>query len=284
MIPTQFDYLAPTTVEEALAALAEHGDEAKILAGGQSLLPVLRMRLNAPEVVIDLNRIDSLRGIRDDGDAIVIGAMTQHAVVEHDPLVAEHATLIHKAVEHLADAQIRHRGTFGGALAHADPAGDLGAPALALGAQFVIQGPNGIRTVDADDFFVDLFETAIGEDEILTEVRIPKHTGWGARYEKFTRVAQQWSIVAVAATVRAEGSAIAEARVGLTNMGSVPIRAERVEAALAGCALEEAAIARACASAAEGTDPPTDTNGDADYRRHLATVLATRAVLSAAGG
>ena len=152
MIPTEFEYLAPTSVEEALSALAEHGDDAKVLAGGQSLLPVLRMRLNAPEVVIDLSRIESLRGVRDDGDAIVIGAMTSHSDVVKDPLVAEHALLISKAMAEVADEQIRHRGTFGGALAHADPAGDVGAPALALGAQFVIQGPNGSRTVEADDF------------------------------------------------------------------------------------------------------------------------------------
>ncbi|MDO9497744.1 MAG: xanthine dehydrogenase family protein subunit M [Nocardioides sp.] len=283
MIPAQFDYLAPTTVEEALAALGQHGDEAKILAGGQSLLPVLRMRLNAPEVVIDLGRIESLRGIRDDGDAIVIGAMTPHSVVEHDALVAEHATLISKAVEHLADHQIRHRGTFGGALAHADPAGDLGAPALALGAQFVIQGPGGSRTVAADDFFVDLFETAIGEDEILTEVRVPKHTGWGACYEKFVRVAHQWPIVAVAATVRVEGGTIAEARIGLTNMGSTPLRARAVESALVGQPATEDAVRTAAAQAADGTNPPSDLNGEASYRKHLATVLVRRAVLHAAG-
>jgi len=200
VIPAQFDYVAPTSVDEALAALAEHGDDAKVIAGGQSLLPVLRMRLNAPEVVIDIGRIDGLRGIRDDGDAIVIGATTTHAEVGSSSLVSEHAALVTKAVEHLADAQIRHRGTFGGALAHADPAGDLGAPALALGAQFVIAGTGGTRTVGADEFFVDLFETAIGDGELLTEVRIPKHTGWGAHYEKFVRVAHQWPIVAVAAT------------------------------------------------------------------------------------
>lgn len=282
MIPAQFDYLAPTTVEDAVAALVEHGDEAKILAGGQSLLPVLRMRLNAPEVVIDLGRIASLRGVRDDGDALVIGAMTPHSEVGSDPLVAEHAALITKAIEHLADAQVRHRGTFGGALAHADPAGDLGAPALALGAQFVIAGPGGTRTVAADDFFVDLFETAIGEDEILTEVRVPKHTGWGAHYEKFVRVAHQWPIVAVAATVRTEGGAIAEARVGLTNMGSTPLRARATEEALAGAA-DEDAVASASAHAADGTNPPTDLNGSAEYRRHLATVLTRRAVLAAKG-
>lgn len=283
MIPAAFDYLAPTTVEEAVAALAEHGDDAKVLAGGQSLLPVLRMRLNAPEVVIDLGRIESLRGVRDDGDAIVVGAMTPHSVVGKDPLVAEHAALVSRAVVHLADAQVRHRGTFGGALAHADPAGDLGAPALALGAQFVIAGPSGTRTVAADDFFVDLFETAVGEDEILTEVRLPKHTGWGAHYEKFVRVAHQWPIVAIAATVRTEGGVIAEARVGLTNMGSTPLRARAVEAALAGQPATDEAVRAAAAAAAEGTNPPTDLNGDADYRRHLATVLTRRAVLAAAG-
>ena len=152
MIPVQFDYVAPSTLEEALVALSAHGDDAKIMAGGQSLLPVLRMRLNAPEIVIDLGKVESLRGVRDDGDAIVIGAMTPHSEIATNNLVAEHAALISKAVEHLADAQIRHRGTFGGALAHADPAGDLGAPALALGAQFVIAGPGGTRTVEADDF------------------------------------------------------------------------------------------------------------------------------------
>lgn len=283
MIPAQFDYLAPTTVEEALAALGEHGDDAKILAGGQSLLPVLRMRLNAPEVVIDLGKIESLRGIRDDGDAIVIGAMTQHSVVEHDPLVEEHAGLIHKAVEHLADVQIRHRGTFGGALAHADPAGDLGAPALALGAQFVIQGPGGTRTVEADEFFVDLFETAIGEDEILVAVRVPKHTGWGSCYEKFVRVAHQWPIVAVAATVKVENGTIAEARIGLTNMGNTALRARASEQALVGQPATEEGVAAAAALAAEGTHPPSDLNGESAYRQHLATVLVRRAVLNAAG-
>jgi carbon-monoxide dehydrogenase medium subunit len=282
VIPAQFDYLAPTSVDDALAALAQHGDDAKILAGGQSLLPVLRMRLNAPEMVIDLGKIESLRGVRDDGDAIVIGAMTPHAVVGSDPLVAEHAALISRAVEHLADAQIRHRGTFGGALAHADPGGDLGPPALALGAQFLIAGPGGTRTVEADDFFVGLFETAIADDEILTEVRIPKHTGWGAAHEKFVRIAHQWPIVAVAAAVKMDGGTISEARVGLANMGATPIRARAVEQALAGQPATEDAVRTASALAAEGANPPSDLNGDADYRRHLATVLTRRAVLAAA--
>ena len=197
--------MAPTTVEDALSALAEAGEDAKVLAGGQSLLPVLRMRLNAPSVVIDLGRIESLRGVRDDGDDLVIGAMTTYQTLLDDASVHEHLLLLTKATETIADPQIRHRGTVGGALAHADPAGDLGAAALALDASFVITGSSGSRTVAAADFFAGLFETAIGEDELLTEIRFPKHTGWGAHYEKFVRVSHQWSIVAVAATVQADG-------------------------------------------------------------------------------
>ena len=254
------------------------------MAGGQSLLPVMRLRLNAPELVIDLGRIESLRGVREDGDDLVIGAMTPHSVVGSDSLVAQARHPDQQAVEHLADVQVRHRGTFGGALAHADPAGDLGAPALALGASFVIAGPGGTRTVPAEEFFVDIFETAIADDEILTEVRVPKHTGWGAHYEKFVRVAHQWPIVAVAATVRVEGDTIAEARVAMNNMGSTPVRAHAVEEALAGQPASDEAVRAAAARAADGTNPPTDLNGDADYRRHLATVLTRRAVLAAAAG
>jgi carbon-monoxide dehydrogenase medium subunit len=287
VIPAQFEYVAPTTVEEALTALAEGGEDAKVLAGGQSLLPVLRMRLNVPSVVVDLGRIESLRGVRDDGDALVVGAMTTHSDVFHDPLVREHATVICEAIEQLADPQVRHRGTFGGALAHADPAGDLGAPALALGATFTVVGPSGTRTVSADDFFEDLFTTVIGDGELLTEVRIPKYTGWGGHYAKFVRVAHQWPIVAVAAAVKVshDGAVptITEARVGLTNMGSTPLRARAVEQALTGQPATDEAVRAAAASAAEGTNPPSDLNGDADYRRHLATVLTRRAVLAAAG-
>jgi carbon-monoxide dehydrogenase medium subunit len=283
MIPAEFDYVAPATIEEALAALRDAGEDAKVLAGGQSLLPVLRMRLNVPSTVVDLGRIDGLRGVRDDGDAIVVGAMTPHCDVLTDPLVKEHASLITKAVSHVADPQVRHRGTFGGALAHADPAGDLGAPVLALDATFVIAGSGGSREVAAADFFEDLFTTAVQEGEILTEVRIPKHTGWGAHYEKFVRVAHQWPIVAVAAAVKVDGGTIAEARVGLTNMGSTPLRARSVESALVGQPATDEAVRAAAASAAEGTSPPSDVNGDADYRRHLATVLTRRAVLAAAG-
>jgi carbon-monoxide dehydrogenase medium subunit len=284
VIPAQFDYVAPQSLEEALAVLAEAGDDAKVLAGGQSLLPVLRMRLNAPEKVVDLRRIPGLTEISEDGDTIVLGSMATHASVITNALVKEHALLLVKAVAEVADPQIRHRGTVGGALVHGDPAGDVGAAALALDAEFVIAGQGGsTRTVPASDFFVDLFETAVGDGELLTQVRIPKHTGWGAHYEKFVRVKHQWSIVAVAATVRVDGGNIAEARIGLTNMGSTPLRATSVEEALVGKAATEEAVREAAASAADGTNPPSDLNGDSDYRKHLATVLTRRAVLAAAG-
>lgn len=285
MIPAQFDYVAPTTVAEALTALAEAGDEGKVLAGGQSLLPILRMRLNSPEKVIDLGRIAELREITDDGDSIVIGAMATHDAVLRDQSVAQHAALLTRTLAEVADPQVRHRGTVGGALVHADPAGDLGAAALALDASFVIAGQGGAtRTVPASEFFVDLFESAVGEDELLTQIRVPKHTGWGAHYEKFVRVVHQWAIVAVAATVRVEGGTIAEARVGLTNMGSTPLRATAVEQALVGKPATDEAVREAAVAAAEGTNPPSDLNGDADYRKYLATVLTRRAVLAAAGG
>ncbi|HET8614966.1 MAG TPA: xanthine dehydrogenase family protein subunit M [Actinomycetales bacterium] len=284
MIPAAFDYVAPTTVDEALAALREltsSGKDVKVLGGGQSLLPVLRLRLAAPEVVVDLGRVDELRGVREDGDALVVGAMTTHDTMTRDPLVRQHALLLALAAETVADPQVRHRGTFGGSLAHADPAGDMPAPALALDATMVVAGPSGRRSVPASDFFSDIFTTALGEDELLVEVRVPKHTGWGAAYEKFHRVAQAWSIVGVAAAVRVDGGAIAEARVALTNMGTVPVRATAVERALVGQPATADAIRSAAASAAEGTEPPVDANADADYRRHLAGVLTRRALEAA---
>jgi carbon-monoxide dehydrogenase medium subunit len=284
VIPAAFDYKAPTSLDEALQLLSEGGDDAKIIAGGQSLLPVLKLRLAAPELLIDLAKIDSLKGIRDDGDAIVIGAMTSHYEVVRDPLVAEHASLIARCVETVADPQVRHRGTFGGACSHADPASDIPAPTLALDAELVIAGPGGQRTVAAADFFQDFFTTAVGDDEILIEVRVPKYTGWGSAYEKFVRVAQQWAIAGVAATVRTEDGTIAEARIGLTNMGPIPIRARAAEQALVGVAVEPDAIAGALTGIAEGTAPPTDLNGDPEYRRHLASILGRRAVLAAARG
>jgi aerobic carbon-monoxide dehydrogenase medium subunit len=282
VIPAAFDYRAPTSLNDALQLLAEGGDDAKIIAGGQSLLPVLKLRLAAPELVIDLAKIDSLRGIRDDGDAIVIGAMTPYFEVVRDPLIAEHASLIANCVETVADPQVRHRGTFGGACAHADPASDIPAPVLALDAEFVIAGLGGQRTVPATDFFQDLFTTAVGDDEILVEVRVPKYTGWGSAYEKFVRVAHQWAIAGVAATVRTDSGTIAEARIALTNMGPTPVRARAAEQALAGVAVQPDAVADALAGIADGTDPPTDVNGDPEYRRHLVSILGRRAVLAAA--
>jgi len=283
VIPSPFDYVAATTVEEALAALSQAGDDGKVLAGGQSLVPVLRLRLATPTTVVDLNKISELRGVRDDGDAIVVGAMTTHHDVLHDPLVREHAALLALATQTVGDPQIRHRGTLGGALVHADPAGDLLAPAVALDAEMVIVGPGGRRTVAAAEFFVDLFTTAVAPDELLVEVRVPKKTGWGAHYEKFQRVAQAWSIVAVAAAVRTEGGSIAEARVALTNMAVTPVRATGVEQALVGQPATAETIRAAAEHAAEGTSPMSDGNADADYREHLARVLTGRALATAAG-
>jgi carbon-monoxide dehydrogenase medium subunit len=283
VIPAAFDYVRPTTVEEAVNALRDGGDDAKILAGGQSLLPVLRLRMADPSLIIDLGGIPELRGVREDGDQIVVGAMTSHHDVTRDDLLAQHVALIQEATKTVADPQVRHRGTLGGALAHADPAGDLAAPALALGADLVLVGPNGTRTVNADDFFEDYFTTAIGEGELLTEIRFPKFTGWGARYETFNRVAQAWSIVAVAATIKVEGGTISEARIGLTNMAGTPVRARSVESALVGQSASEENVRRAAQSAAEGTNPTADADAGTDYREHLAKVLTGRAVLAAAG-
>jgi len=283
MIPAKFDYLAPTSLEEALSALSQ-SDDAKVIAGGQSLLPVLRMRLNAPELLVDIAGIDTLKEIRDDGDAVVIGAMAPYYEILANDTVKNSLGLLHKAISEVADPQIRHRGTFGGALVHADPAGDCGAPALALDAEMVIAGQGGERTVAAADFFEDLFTTAVGEDEILTHVRVPKYDGWGSNYQKFVRVAHQWPIVAVGATVKTDGGTISEARIGLVNMGSTALRASATEQALVGAEVTPDGVRAACDQAAEGTNPPSDLNGDADYRKHLATVLTRRAVLAAAGG
>ena len=281
MIPAAFDYAAPTSVDEAVRVFTEAGEEAKVLAGGQSLLPVLRMRLAAPEKVIDLNRVAEMRGVRDVGDALEIGAMTTHYEIQRNPLVQDHAQLLARATDTIADPQVRHRGTFGGSLAHADPAGDLLAPALAMDAEMVIAGSQGQRTVPATEFFTDFFTTDLYEGELLVRVRVPKYTGWQAHYEKFNRVAQAWSMVAVAATVRTDGGSITDARVGLTNMDTVPRRAHGVERALLGAPATPESIRSAAAHAAEGTNPPTDTNGDVEYRQHLARVLTGRAVSAA---
>jgi carbon-monoxide dehydrogenase medium subunit len=283
VIPAEFDYVRAGSVDEAVSALRESGDDAKVMAGGQSLIPLLRLRLAYPSVVVDVGRVSEMRGVREDDDHLVIGAMTTHYEVLHDPLIRQHAGLIAEATETVADPAVRHRGTFGGSLAHADPAGDLPAVALALGAEFVVAGSGGRRTVAAADFFLDYLQTAIAADEVLVEVRVPKlGAGWGYRYEKFHRVAQSWAIVGVATAVRRDNGSIAEARVALTNMGATPVRAVGVEEALAGASLD--AISAASERAAEGASPPSDLNGKADYREHLARVLTRRAVTAAAGG
>ncbi|MFO7192861.1 MULTISPECIES: xanthine dehydrogenase family protein subunit M [Thermocrispum] len=281
MIPAAFDYVVPATVDDAVRELHDAGDEAKVLAGGQSLLPVLRMRLAAPSKIVDIGRITELRGVRDAGDHIVIGATTPHHEVQHNQLVREHALLLALATETVADPQVRHLGTFGGALAHADPAGDLLAPALALDCTFVVAGMDGRHEVPASEFFVDYFTTALRPGELLLEVRVPKYTGWRAHYEKFNRVAQAWSICGVAAAVRVDNGTIAEARVGLTNMSSVPVRARGVEEALVGQQASPEVIKAAAARAVDGTLPTADGNADAEYREHLAKVLTERAVTAA---
>ena len=283
MIPASFDYARPAGVDEAVAALAAAGEDAKVLAGGQSLLPLLRLRLAAPTVVVDLGGIADLRGVREDGDDLVIGAMTTHATVLHDPLVAQHAPLLAQATATVADRQTRHLGTFGGSLAHADPASDLPAVAVTLNAVMEIAGPDGRRTVPAGEFFVDYLTSAVGPGEVLTAVRVPKTTGWASHYEKFHLTAQAWAVVGVAAMVKRSNGSIAEARVGLTNMGPRPLRATGVESALAGVAAEQGAVAAAAAHAADGAEPTSDLNASAEYRSHLAKVLTERAVLAALG-
>ncbi|MCA1721992.1 MAG: FAD binding domain-containing protein, partial [Actinobacteria bacterium] len=233
---------------------------------------------------VDLRKVAELRGVREDGADLVIGAMTRHDDVVKDPLVKQYAALVAEAAATVADPAVRHRGTFGGALAHADPAGDLAAVALALDAQLVAEGPGGRRTIAAADFFQDYLQTALSPDEVLVEVRLPKLEGqWGVAYEKFNRTAQSWAIVGVAAAVRRSNGSIAEARVGLTNMGSTPVRATAVEAALAGASADAGAVEAAAAYAAEGTTAPSDLSAQADYREHLARVLTRRAVTTAAG-
>ena len=283
MIPSNFDYVAPTTVDDAVAALAQGGEDAKVIAGGQTLMPVLRLRLAAPTVLVDLGRIDQLRGVRDDSDSLVIGAMTTYYALLGNPLISKYALLLADATRTVADPQIRHRGTLGGNLAHADPAGDLSAPVLALEATMTVVGPSGSRTIPAAEFFVDYFTTALQPDEILTEIRIPKHTDWAAHYEKLHRVAQAWSIVAVAATVDVDQGTVRQARIALTNVAPTPTRARGVEEALIGQPASEELIRAAAEHAAEGIDPISDGNADADYRSHLARVLTRRAVATAAG-
>lgn len=285
MIPAAFDYARPQTVDEAVRALADGGDEAKVLAGGQSLIPILRLRLAFPELLVDVGRIPELRGVRDDAAAgsLVIGAMTTHHDVIHDPLVRRHAGLLAAAAETVADPAVRHRGTLGGSLSHADPAGDLPAVLLALDGELVAAGPQGRRTIPAAEFFTDYLQTALRPDELLVEVRVPKTENWGFHYEKFNLSAQAWAVVGVAALVRRDDGHLAESRIGLTNMGTTPLRASATEEALAGADADPAAVARAAEAAAEGTRPASDLSASREYREHLARVLTRRAVLAAAG-
>jgi carbon-monoxide dehydrogenase medium subunit len=284
MIPSAFDYVRPSSVEDALSALGAAGDDGKVLAGGQSLIPILRLRLSSPELLVDLGGIEELRGVRDDGDAIVVGAMTTHDEVIKNPLVNTHAPLLAQATATVGDRQVRHLGTFGGSVAHADPAGDLPSVALTLDAEMVVHGPSGVRRVPAAEFFQDYLTTALAPGDILTAIRIPKlGDSWGVHYEKFNRVAQAWSVVAVAAAVKRSNGTIAEARVGLANMGSTPLRAVGVEQALAGSAATADSVRAASERAADGTRPPSDLSGQADYRVHLARVLTRRAVTAASG-
>ena len=283
MIPAAFSYEKPGSVDEAVAALGRLGEDARVIAGGQSLLPLMRLRLVAPTALVDLGGIDALRGVRDDGDALVIGAMTTYSAALDDPLVRQHAPLVAIAAATVGDPAVRHRGTVGGSLAHADPAGDLPSVALTLDAELVATGPNGTRTIPASEFFVDYLHTALHPGEVLVAVRVPKLAGWGVHYEKFNRVAQAWTVVGVAAAVRRSNGSIAEARVALSNMAPTPIRARAVEQALAGADGTREAIAAAAASAAEGASPTSDVSARADYREHLARVLTRRAVTAAAG-
>jgi len=283
MIPSRFNYIRPVSLDEAVHVLSNAGDDAKVIAGGQSLMPLLRLRLANPEVLVDVGGLDELRGIRDEGDSLLIGARTTLYQLVHDPLVAEHCGLVAATAGTVADPAVRHRATIGGALAHADPAGDLPAVALALDATLTARGPEGDRDIPAAEFFLDYLTTALAPAEILTGVRVPKMPGWGYHYEKFHRTAQAWAIVGVAALARRSDGQVTEARIGLTNMGPVPVRATAAEAAAAGTEASRNALQAAASRADEGTEPPGDLHGAPDYRRHLARVLTGRALAAAAG-
>ncbi len=274
MIPAPFEYRRATSVEEALRMLGDGGEDAKLLAGGHSLLPLMKLRLAAPSMLVDIGRLRDLSYVRDTGDTIAIGALTRHRDVETDPLVAEHAPILAHVAGQVGDPQVRHRGTIGGSIAHGDPASDLPAATLALGATFEVVAPGGAkRSIPAADFFRGFLETALAPAEILTEIVVPKVTGAGWSFQKFNRRAQDWAIVGVAA-VRNGSTGI-----GLVNMGSTPLRATAVEEALAG----GGSVQEAASHAADGLDPPSDLNASPEYRAHLARVLVRRALEEAAG-
>ncbi|WP_433504478.1 FAD binding domain-containing protein [Pseudonocardia halophobica] len=275
MIPVGFDYQRPESVDAALALLAEHGDDATVLAGGHSLLPVMKLRLAAPEVVIDIGRVAELNYIRVDGDEVAIGAGTRYRDIVISDVLAKECALLPAVTRTVGDPQVRHRGTLGGALAHGDPAGDLPAAILALEGTIVLRSPRGERKVPITEFYTGVFSSVKEPDELIVEIRVPRTGSTGWAYEKFTRRSNDWAIVAVAVVTAADGAR----RIGLVNMGSTPLRAKATEAALAeGKSIEEAA-----ALAAEGTEPPADNAGTPEYRRHLVTVLTRRALQTAAG-
>ena len=268
MIPAPFDYRRADSLDEALAALGEHGDDAKALAGGHSLLPLMKLRLATPAVLVDIGRLADLSYVRADGDRIRIGALTRHRDLETSEVLARHAPILAHVAGQIGDPQVRHRGTIGGSLAHGDPASDLPAVCLALGATFTVTGRSATRQVAAADFFQGFLETALGPDELLTEISVPDVAGAGWSFQKFNRRAQDWAIVGVAAVRNGTTG------VGLINMGPTPLRAAAVEAALAGGASAE----EAAEHAADDLDPPADLNASAEYRRHLAQVLVRRAL------
>ena len=274
MIPATFDYTEADSADAAIAALAQHGDEAKLLAGGHSLIPLMRFRLATPSVLIDISRITDLSYVRDGGDHLAIGALTRHRAVETDPLVRSNAPLLAHVAGQVGDPQVRHRGTLGGSLAHGDPASDLPAALLALGGSVVAKGPNGERVIPATELFTGFLETALAPDELLTEVRVPKQGAAGWSFQKFNRRAQDWAIVGVA-MVRNNGSS----GVGLVNMGSTPIFAQGVVDAMA----SGASAADAASHAADDAEPQSDINASVEYRTHLAQVLVRRAITESGG-
>ncbi len=277
MIPAAFDYVRADSADAAIAALVEHGDDAKVLAGGHSLVPLMKLRLATPGVLVDVGRLADLQFVEDRGDEIAIGALTRHRDVETSGLLRSEVPILPHATSQVGDPQVRHRGTIGGSIAHGDPASDLPAVLLALGATLVAQGPDGTREIAIDDFFTGFLETALAETELLTEIRVPKIAGAGWSFQKFNRRAQDWAIVGVAC-VRHNG-AHGRTGIGLVNMDSRPVRAAAAEAALgSGASLEDAA-----AVADEGVDPSADLNASVEYRRHLARVLTGRALVEAAG-
>lgn len=284
MIPSAFEYLAPDSLAEATAFLAAHPDDAKILAGGHSLIPLLKLRLAAPRYLVDIRRVPDLTGIRQNGNAIEIGALTTHHAVESSPLIREVLPILAETAAIIGDVQVRNRGTIGGSLAHADPAADYPATILALGAEIAATSPRGSRVIPATAFFVDLLTTTLEPDEVITQVRIPvPAAGTGGSYQKFPHPASRYAIAGVAAVLRrsADGT-IAEAAIGITGAGAKAVRAPEAEAALLGKTLDDAVIAQAGAAAAEAIDPIGDIHASEDYRRHLVREYTARAVREAA--